>query len=365
MTSHDHKTAQPVKFTFSLCVCRAISPAHPSHSHAQSPAKASAAPAAAVSSKAPAKKVTAKKAPAKKLAAAVAAAPGSRCRGCHRCGQRHGQCHPPLTMDAVQAITWPPWRNRWAWLTWLWPCGALPEAQPANPCLGQPRPLCAVQRPRLHADLCGAAPHGLQAAHRRTQNFRQLHSKTAGHPEVGVTRAWKPPPARWARASPMPWAWRWRKAAGRRVQPRGLAIVDHHTYVFMGDGCLMEGISHEAWPGRCLEAQQSWSPCTTTTASPSTAGGALVHGRHRRPLPKPTGWNVIGPVDGARRRCRGAPPSPRPRTSADKPTLIICKTTSAKAARTAPTPPRPRRAAGCRRNQAHPRRPLGWSTRPS
>jgi hypothetical protein len=45
------------------------------------------------------------------------------------------------------------------------------------------------------------------------RNFRQLHSKTAGHPEVRASPpAWKPPPARWARASPTRWAWRWPKS---------------------------------------------------------------------------------------------------------------------------------------------------------
>src|SRR5450756_90285 len=43
------------------------------------------------------------------------------------------------------------------------------------------------------------------------KRFRQMHSKTPGHPEYGYTPAWKPPAARWAKASPMRWAWRWRK----------------------------------------------------------------------------------------------------------------------------------------------------------
>jgi transketolase len=58
-------------------------------------------------------------------------------------------------------------------------------------------------------------------------------------------RAWKPPPARWARVSPTRSAWRWRSGCWQRIQQAGHDVVDHYTYAFVGDGCLMEGISHE------------------------------------------------------------------------------------------------------------------------
>jgi len=131
------------------------------------------------------------------------------------------------------------------------------------------------------------------------RNFRQLHSKTPGHPEVDVTPGVEtttgPLGQGLTNAVGMALA---EKLLASEFNRDGHAIVDHHTYVFMGDGCLMEGISHEA----CALAG-AWK--LDKLIAIYDDNGISIDGQvtpwfiDDTPARfKAYGWNVIGPIDG-------------------------------------------------------------------
>jgi len=158
------------------------------------------------------------------------------------------------------------------------------------------------------------------------RNFRQLHSKTPGHPEVDVTPG--------VETTTGPLGQGLTNAVGMALAEKLLAaefnrpghtLVDHRTYVFMGDGCLMEGISHEA----CALAG-AWK--LNKLVALYDDNGISIDGRvapwyvddvgHRF---KGYDWNVIGPIDGHDADAVDAALTAA-RGSATQPTLIICKT---------------------------------------
>jgi transketolase len=158
------------------------------------------------------------------------------------------------------------------------------------------------------------------------KNFRQLHSKTAGHPEVGITPGVEtttgPLGQGITNAVGMALA---EKLLAKQFNREGHAVVDHHTYVFLGDGCLMEGISHEA----CALAG-AWK--LNKLIALYDDNGISIDGQvapwfiDDTPARfKAYNWNVIGPIDGhdAAVVSRAIADAKR---SADKPTLIVCKT---------------------------------------
>ena len=76
------------------------------------------------------------------------------------------------------------------------------------------------------------------------KNFRQLHSKTPGHPEFEETPGSNAPPVPWGRGLGMRWAWRLPENGGRSSTPPSM-IFDHQV-TLAGDGCLQEGVAADA-----------------------------------------------------------------------------------------------------------------------
>ena len=157
------------------------------------------------------------------------------------------------------------------------------------------------------------------------KNFRQLHSKTPGHPEFGYTAGVETTtgPLGQGLANAVGFALAEKVMAAQFNQP-GHEIVDHNTYVFLGDGCLMEGISHEVCS---LAGTLGLNKLTAFYDDNGISIDGEVHGWFTDDTPRrfeAYGWQVIRNVDGHDAdEIQMAIETAR---KSDRPTLICCKT---------------------------------------
>lgn len=170
---------------------------------------------------------------------------------------------------------------------------------------------------------------GYDLALSELRNFRQLHSKTPGHPEVGITPGIEtttgPLGQGLTNAVGMALAEKLLAKEFNRVDGKTQhAIIDHHTYVFLGDGCLMEGISHEA---SALAGAWKLNKLIALYDDNGISIDGQVSPWFIDDTPKrfeAYGWNVIDKVDG--HDVDAVDKAIAKAKKADKPTLIVCKT---------------------------------------
>ncbi|HET7396165.1 MAG TPA: transketolase [Gammaproteobacteria bacterium] len=158
------------------------------------------------------------------------------------------------------------------------------------------------------------------------QRFRQLHSKTPGHPEYGLTPGVEtttgPLGQGLTNAVGMAMA---EKVLATQFNRPGFKLVDHYTYVFLGDGCLMEGISHEACS---LAGTLGLNKLIAFYDDNGISIDGEVRGWFTDDTParfEAYGWHVVRAVDGhdaaaVKEAIEAA------RAVTDKPVLICCKT---------------------------------------
>ena len=162
------------------------------------------------------------------------------------------------------------------------------------------------------------------------KRFRQLHSKTPGHPEVGLTPGVETTtgPLGQGLTNAVGFALAEKLLADEFNRP-GHRVMDHHTYVFLGDGCLMEGISHEACS---LAAAWKLNKLVVLYDDNGISIDGPVAGWFVDDTParfRAYGWNVMGPLDGHDVVAIGQAIA-MAKESIDKPTLIVCRTTIGK-----------------------------------
>jgi transketolase len=157
------------------------------------------------------------------------------------------------------------------------------------------------------------------------RNFRQMHSKTPGHPEVGITPGVETTtgPLGQGITNAVGMALAEKLLAAEFNRP-GFNLVNHHTYVFLGDGCLMEGISHEACS---LAGTLKLNKLIALWDDNGISIDGHVEGWFTDDTPKrfeSYHWNVIRNVDGHDVDAVNA--AILKARASDKPTLICCKT---------------------------------------
>ena len=158
------------------------------------------------------------------------------------------------------------------------------------------------------------------------KNFRQLHSKTAGHPEHGITPGVETTtgPLGQGITNAVGFALAEKLLAKEFNRPRH-KVVDHHTYAFLGDGCLMEGISQEA-----ISLAGAWRLGKLIALYDDN--GISIDGQVAPWFIDNTpqrfaacGWNVIDAVDGHDAAAIAAALT-EAKAQCERPTLIVCKT---------------------------------------
>ncbi|MBP0599168.1 transketolase [Herbaspirillum sp. LeCh32-8] len=193
--------------------------------------------------------------------------------------------------------------------------------------------------------------------------FRQLHSKTAGHPEVhitpGVETTTGPLGQGITNAVGMALA---EKLLAAEFNKPDLPVVDHYTYAFVGDGCLMEGISHEACS---LAGVLNLSKLIVLYDDNGISIDGHVEGWFKDDTPKrfeAYGWNVIPGVDGHNVEAVSA--AIHQAKLADKPTLICCRTVIGKGSPNLAGTDKVHGAALGDKEIAAVREALGWTSAP-
>ena len=196
------------------------------------------------------------------------------------------------------------------------------------------------------------------------KRFRQLHSKTPGHPEAGVTPGVETTtgPLGQGLANAVGMALAEKLLAAEFNRP-GHTIVDHHTYVTVGDGCLMEGLSHEACS---LAGTLKLGKLIALYDDNGISIDGPTPGWFTDATPKrfeAYGWHVVAGVDGhdvaaVHAAIRAA------RAVADRPSLVCCKTVIGRGAPTKSGTADAHGAALGDKEVAATRAALGWTSPP-